>query len=453
MYLSNLLRTVALGSLLLVLPAASPLLAQPASRNPTPSSKPRVVVSRVVEREVNSGIRVVGSVKPIKSSTIGSAVAGRVIGIDIELGAQIEARGTLAQLMTDTLKLEQAAAEAELELARQQANELKNGARPEEIAEAEAIALGAKSAMENSASSLRRLKSLASTGAATAADLDTANERATMARYAYEAAQAIKKRVTDGPRIEQIAQAEARVNLQEHNVQLIKDRIAKHTIITPFKGFVAAKFTELGAWVNAGDPIAEVIALDVVEVVAPVTSEHAANLRVGSDVRVEFSEFPGEVWTGTVHRIVPVADARSRTYPVIVRLENEFLADEDNELADEKTWSPKLKSGMLARVELPTGRKVNKPLVHKDALVLNDLTRTVYVVDVTSESNGVPLTGKVRRVPVELGVADGGQIQVDGELKDGDFVVVLGNERLPADVEVDVIEVRELEAVLQGAAL
>lgn len=51
----------------------------------------------------------------------------------------------------------------------------------------------------------------------------------------------------------------------------------------------------------------------------------------------------------------------------------------------------------------------------------------VYVVDTASASSN---TGTVRPVPVEMGVAYQGRIQVKGALKPGDFVVTRGNERL-----------------------
>ena len=82
---------------------------------------------------------------------------------------------------------------------------------------------------------------------------------------------------------------------------------------------------------------------------------------------------------------------------------------------------------MLARVVLPTGTRRKMPLVPKDALVLGGTKPVVFVVDVDSKSES---QGVVREVPVSLGVADGGLIQVDGPLKQGQYVVVRGNERL-----------------------
>ena len=52
----------------------------------------------------------------------------------------------------------------------------------------------------------------------------------------------------------------------------------------------------------------------------------------------------------------------------------------------------------------------------------------VFVVDDKTET--------VRRVPVELGIAQDGLIQVSGDLEAGSLVVIRGNERLRPDQKV-----------------
>lgn len=401
------------------------------------SKLPPVVVVRVVEAEVNSAQRIVGTVNPMRTSTIGSAVAGRVETMDIDQGDEVMAGDTLATLRKQTMELEKAAAAAERDLAVHQLNELKNGSLPEDVAEAEALALSAKSAMENAMTSLRRLRSLVASGASTAADIEDATERAAISEYAFKAAEASRRRTEQGPRVELIEQARARLDLQEQNVLLIDDRIEKLKIVAPFNGFVAAKFTEVGAWINIGDPIAQIIQLDQVEVQAPTTADYAVKLKSGDTVRVEFPELPHKLWTGVVHRVVPVADARARTYPVTIRLENELV-----------NGSPLLMSGMLARVDLSVGSPVTLPLVPKDAVVLNESQRAVYVVEPSVKSleeGTAPKQGIVRKIPVQLGVAVGGMIQVTGVVKAGQYVVVLGNERLTDGSAVEVVEVLATE--------
>ncbi|MEM7474437.1 MAG: efflux RND transporter periplasmic adaptor subunit [Planctomycetota bacterium] len=377
---------------------------------------PPVIVDTVVEKSVNSGYRVVGSVQPLRTSMIGVAVGGRVEKFLVDVGHRVKEGQILAELRTGTLQIEKAAAEAELELYKQQLAEVVNGSRPEEIAEAEANLQGAKAAMEIAASQLKRLEQIAVSGAATQTDLEDARERASRTRFAYNASKALYARIAAGSRTEQIAASKAQVSLQTQRLKLIEDRIRLHSLRAPFNGFVSQEFTEVGAWISSGDPVVEIIQMDTVEVQAPITADYAVKLNVGETVRVDFSQLPNRLFTGTVDRIVPKADPRARTFPIFVRLENEFRGD-----------LPLLLSGMLARVDLPAGSARSLPLVPKDALVLANGKREVFVVEPDKDN---PKYGVVKRVPVELGVAMEEMIQVNAKLRAGQPVVVVGNERL-----------------------
>ena len=389
-----------------------------------------VVVASVIEAEVNSGQRVVGTVMPLRTTTIGSAVAGRVLEFHVNRGDPVVLGQVLAQLRTSTLKIELAAAEAELDLFEQQLAELKNGSRAEDIAQAKANMLSAKAGMLNATSRLRRVESLVATRAASSSELDEAKRQFDVAKFSLQATEALFKRVESGPRRETVAQAEARVELQKQGRALLKDRIEKFTIRAPFDGFVSMEHTEVGAWISQGDPIAQVIQLDEVEIQTPVVAESAVQLRKGDPVRVEFPELPDQLLTGTIDRIVPVADPRVRTFPVAIRLAN-IMRDGE----------PTLLAGMMARVDLPAGKRQTLPLVPKDALVLNGNDRAVYVVDTptTSSEDGVRY-GTVRKVQVKLGVALGDGIQVKGALQVNDLVVVVGNERLVPNAKVKILE-------------
>lgn len=388
-----------------------------------------VVVANVIEAEVRAGQRVVGTVKPLRTSRIGSALDGRVLQFHVDEGQMIRKGQTLAQLATKTLEIEQAAATAEHQLALSRLAELENGSRPEDIAEANAIMQAAKATAKNADSQLERMESLARGSASSLGELDDAKERADAAMFSLKATQALLKRIKEGPRKETIAQAKAQVELQKQKLELINDRLMKSTIKAPFDGFVSAEFTEEGAWINRGDPIVEIIQMDEVEILAPVTVETVVGLRKGDAIRVEFPEIPNQILTGIVDRIVPVAAAQARTYPVYLRLKNKF-----------KNETPMLLAGMLARVDVPVGQRIKLPLVPKDALVLNGKDRSVFVVDLDKKDNSInPGTGLVRKVAVELGVASDDRIQVIGEIKAGDFVVVEGNERLVPNSKVKIV--------------
>ena len=392
-----------------------------------------VVVAKVTQADVRSGQRVVGTVKPLRTSTIGSAVDGRVGEFLVNDGDLVTKGQTLAQLHIETLQIEQTASEAELSLATNRLAELKNGSVPQDIAEADANKRMAATSLKNAVSKLQRIQSLGS--AASGVEIGDAREEANAAKFSLMAAEALLDRVKNGPRKEQIAQAAAQVELQKQRLNQIKDRINKCTIVAPFDGFISSEYTEVGNWINRGDPIVQIIQLDEIEIHAPVTAESVVRLRKGDVIRVEFPELPNEIFTGTIARIVPVAAARARTFPVHIRLKNRI----ENE-------TPLLLAGMLARVEVPVGQRKSLPLVPKDALVLNGNDRFVYVV----ESNG-KLEGTVRKVTVDLGVAVDNQIQVIGKLKVGDLIVVEGNERLVPNTKVKFASIPESKTQTQPA--
>ncbi len=105
--------------------------------------------------------------------------------------------------------------------------------------------------------------------------------------------------------------------------------------------------------------MAEVAALDEVEIIAQVVEQYVPHVRVGMEVNVEIPAVGGDPLTGVVSAVVPQADVQARTFPVKVRVKNQLTED-----------GPLVKSGMYARVMLPTGDKQLAMLVPKDALVL-----------------------------------------------------------------------------------
>ena len=384
-----------------------------------------VAVSPVIEREVAAAQTFVGTVMPLKKAIIGSAVDGRVTEFPLNEGDRVEQGQKLAQLLTETIELELAAAAAELELRKQALAELENGTRPAEIEQAKARMTSAQARSQYATSRRARADNLFRQGQAMSEEeRDEMIALAVEAEQAYLDAKAAYELAVEGPRKEQIAQARAMVAVQQATADRLKDQIAKHTIISRFAGYVSAEHTEVGQWVKQGDPVAEVSALDEVEVVAQVVEQFVPHIRSGLSVSVQIPAIAGPPLAGVVSAVVPQADVQARTFPVKVRVKNQINDD-----------GPLVKSGMYARVLLPTGNHQVALLVPKDALVLGGVQPTVYVVDV---ANAGAKQGKVRPVLVQLGISEGNLIQVSGGLKAGQLVVVQGNERLRPGQDVQI---------------
>lgn len=379
-----------------------------------------VVVAEVVQMDVSAGQTFVATVQPLKRATVGSAVDGRVVELVVHEGQRVGEGEPLAQLLTNTIELELAAAEAELELRNEELAELKAGSRPNEIEQAKAKMLGAKADMEFGIARLTRLQQLRTSNATSPEEFDQVKSQASQAEQYYHELKAAYELAVEGPRAERIAQARAQVAYQQAVVDQIKDRIKKYTIVSGFDGYVVSEYVDEGTWVKSGDPVMDVVALDEVEVQAFVVEQQATHVKPGGTVRVDVPALSDSLFTGVISTVIPQADARARTFPVKIRVKNTINDD-----------GPLLKAGMYARVELPIGPRQRAIMIPKNALVLGGPQPMVYVVDGTDSK-----TGKVSPVPIEVGVAMPNLIQAKGPLQPGQRVVVEGNERLRPGQEV-----------------
>ncbi len=390
----------------------------------------RVVAAPVLEQSYGESRMFIGSVQPVKRAIVGSAVDGRVVECPIEEGDRVEEGQTLGQLLTETISLELATAEAELAYKVAQLDELKNGSRPETIEQTRARMAATLAHRDYLAAKRNRLKEITTGGGAVTQDeYEQAVAAALEAHELYLEAKASHEEAVTGPRKETILQAEAQVRMQQAVVGRLQDQLQKHTIISRFSGYVVAKHSEVGVWVNRGDPIAEVVAIDTVEVVAQVPEQSVARLKPGAIVRVEVPSLNNRLFEGTVFASVPQGDLRSRTFPVKVRIENEITES-----------GPLLMPGMYARVVMPLGAQQNVTLVPKDAVVIEGANQVVWVINGATSEGG---TGVAMPRPVELGIATGSLIEVKGDLQPGQMVVVEGNENLSPGQKVAIARVNK----------
>lgn len=381
-----------------------------------------VRVEAATEESVRPTIELVGTVMPLRRSTVGSAVDGRVVTYEVDAGQIVQQDQTLATLLINTINIEIAGAEAELAVRMAERDEMVNGARPEELDEARADLASARAIEAYAKARFDRLVRLAGVaGALSQEELDAARSAYDSAEQRSIAAASALALLEAGTRAEQLQQAKARVEVQSQVVELLKDRRSKYTIKSPFAGFVVREFTEKGAWIKQGDPIAEVIDISSVEVEVAAPEQIVPFLRNGDEVQVRLDTYSDQLWNGTISGIIPDADVRARTFPVRVRIANGPMDS-----------ARLLRPGMLARVSLPAGELETGITLPKDAVVVNGQNKTVYKY----------IDGKVGVVPVTIVFGTNDRFLVSGQLQAGDMVVTQGNERLRPGAEVQILETK-----------
>lgn len=134
----------------------------------------------------------------------------------------------------------------------------------------------------------------------------------------YQAAEALKK---SGYQAEtQLAQARAALDAAEAGVRVAQLELQRTTVSAPFAGIVNRRFVESGDFVSRGDPLAELVDLDPIRVVAQVSERYLG--RIGIDNAGEVRLLGGRMEAAKVTYIGASASKTTRTFPVEMQIPN-----------------------------------------------------------------------------------------------------------------------------------
>jgi membrane fusion protein (multidrug efflux system) len=184
----------------------------------------------------------------------------------------------------------------------------------------------------------------------------------------------------------------------------------RHKLKAPFDGVISKRMVEVGQWVTPGTAVFELVAMKNFRIDVPVPQYYYARLREGADVAIEVDTLPGEEIPAKIGALIPVSDPDARTFTLRV------LPTRDN---------IPITPGMSARVLVDLDTGAHDVVVSRDALIrYPDGRITVWVVN----TEGDKLSVTERRI--EIGLAFDGLVQVLSGLKEGERVVVRGNESL-----------------------
>ena len=139
-----------------------------------------------------------------------------------------------------------------------------------------------------------------------------------------------------------------------------------------------------------------------------------SKMAVGQPAQVTVDAVPGQEFAGRVSLITPRVDRATATFPVKIEIN-----DEDG----------LLRTGMFARVAIVYDRRPDAVQIPRSALLDSDGPPTVFVVE----------GAKAVERPLELGLSNGGFVEVLSGLGRDEKVVVVGQGALKAGTEVRVV--------------
>ena len=187
-------------------------------------------------------------------------------------------------------------------------------------------------------------------------------------------------------------------------------RVDRHTLRAPFSGVISERLTETGEWIEPGNPVLMLVAVDDLRIEFRVPQEFYNRITTDSSISVTLDALPEVEFDGRIDAIVPVSDTSARTFLIHVKLDAGYA---------------RLTPGMSAhgQLRLSTGRE--GVVVSRDAILrYPDGRITVWVID--PDSN--PPTVSEKRITT--GHSFGGMITIREGIQAGDVVVVRGNEAL-----------------------
>ena len=252
--------------------------------------------------------------------------------------------------------------------------ELESSTEQAQLTSAEA---GAKLAQ----ASLNRARELRSTNVSTAAELDVAEANHAQAIAAVDA---------------------------------IKATLAKKRIVAPFAGRVGIRTIDVGEFLNKGEAVVTLEAVDPAYVDFALPQQDIPQLRTGLTVRVSVDAFPDRTFEGKIEAIDPRVTETTRNVRVRAIVPN----------TDEV-----LRPGLFARVavELPAETAVLE--LPATAIVYSPYGNSVYVVVEKAGDNGATQLVVEQRF-VTTGTKRGDLVSIVNGLKPGEQVVTSGQMKL-----------------------
>ncbi len=213
------------------------------------------------------------------------------------------------------------------------------------------------------------------------------------------------------------------VDTDEWNLKNLQAQVAqqaatvdKKTLRAPFSGQLGINNVNPGQYLNVGDTVTTLQALDPIYADFYLPQQALAQLKMGQKVKVVTDTFPDKTFTGDITTIQPLVDSNTRNVEVEATLPNPDF---------------QLKPGMFVHVTVNVESTRKYITLPQSAVSFNPYGDIVYVVKDTGEKDkdNKPVL-IVNQVFVTVGDTRGDQIAILKGIKAGDVVVTSGQLKL-----------------------
>jgi multidrug efflux pump subunit AcrA (membrane-fusion protein) len=345
----------------------------------------------VVTKQASRTIDLPGEFQPFLKVALHARVTGYVEKVLVDRGSAVKEGQLVVELSAPEMKAQIAEAESKIQIV--ESDRLQAEAK---VSSMESTLASLQAQLSSAQATYDRLKTASQTpGVVAGNDLDVALRTVESHRAGMDAQRAsiqAQRASVEGLRNGKTA--------AEASLRALKEMEAYLRVTAPFDGVVTTRFVHPGALVG---PNPEAVLLEIQQVsrlrlVVSLPEENVAGILRGANVSFSVPAYPGRTFSGSVARIPPALDPKTRSMSVELDVINK-----DQSLAP----------GMYPTVRWPVRSRDQAVFVPKTSVVTT--TQRTFVV---REKNG-----RAEWVNVQKGPADGDLIQVIGPLQAGDVVV------------------------------
>lgn len=262
-------------------------------------------------------------------------------------------------------------------------------------------------------------------GAIAEADLESAEKSVQAAKARLRSAE---QQIKTGR--QELQSEKARVDASEQALNSV-GQIKSYLIVrAPFDGVVSERNVHEGSLVSssaANPPMLKVEQTSKLRVLVPVPETAIAGIKEGANMTFTVPAFVGQMFTGKIARISHMLERRSRTMTVELDVQNQ---------------DKRLQPGMFADVVWEMERPYQTLFVPASAVLSANDKTSVLRVD----------NNKIEHIPILRGQSMGNLVEVVGDLKKGDELVLRPAEDLKEGtvVETKLLSLSELKQASQA---
>ncbi len=239
---------------------------------------------------------------------VSAKVPGQLEQLFVDEGSQVKSGDTLAILDHSTQEIQLRQSQAGVALADAQYQLLVNGARSEDIQQAQDALKQLESSSKVATADYNRMKDLYESKSISKKQYDDAESRYIIAQAQLSSAKESLKKMRNFARPEDIEGAKARLNQARANADLLKKQITDSYVVAPVSGTVTNKPVEVGELVGAGTAIATISRLETLNLMIYVSDTELGKVKLNGTADIVIDTYADRTFPGRVIYISPIAE-------------------------------------------------------------------------------------------------------------------------------------------------